>query len=56
MTPEQGKLYEFQLTNGDTLILRFDGFGQWMRPIWLDMASGETLVSPPPYVSVKQVG
>jgi len=53
LNPKQGKLYEFQMSDGSTLILRFDGFGQWMRPIWFEPATGATMDTLPPYVAVK---
>jgi hypothetical protein len=55
LNPKQGKLYEFQLVDGNTLILRFDGLGQWMQPIWFDTATGTIRNSLPPYVSFKQI-
>lgn len=55
LNAEQGSSYEFQLSDGSTLILRFDGFGKWMVPIWVEPATGETIDQLPPYKAYKKV-
>ena len=49
---EQGRTYEFTLSDGTVLRLRFDGLGKWMQPVWFEPATGATIHPLPPYVSV----
>ncbi|SOE87005.1 hypothetical protein SAMN05446935_7549 [Burkholderia sp. YR290] len=52
---EQGKMYEFTLSDGRILKLRFDGLGEWMRPKWFEPATGATIDPLPAYKSVKHI-
>jgi hypothetical protein len=55
MSFEEGKTYEFTLSDGQTLTLRFQGFGAYMRQIWLEPATGATTHQLPPYKSYREV-
>lgn len=49
-----GRKYRFFLSGGGIIVLRFDGFGAHMRPVWIDPVSGSE-VSLPPYVKYETV-
>lgn len=49
-----GRDYQFLLSDGRSVVLRFAGLGQHMRQVWLDPVSG-TEVNLPPYRSYKPV-
>lgn len=49
-----GRKYRFFLSGGGIIVLRFDGFGAHMRPVWIDPVSGSE-VSLPPYVKYEAV-
>jgi hypothetical protein len=55
MNAEQGRLYEFTWSDGSTTTLRFDGHGEWMKPIWVEPVSGEIINLLPPYISYKSI-
>jgi hypothetical protein len=52
---EPGKTYEFELSNGMTIRLRFAGLGERMAAVWVDPATGAKRNEPPPFKSYKQV-
>jgi hypothetical protein len=52
MSPEQGVIYDVELSDGTHVILRFEGFGQFMHPIWRNVNTNEELASGlPPFKS-----
>lgn len=55
LSVEQGKTYEFQLHDGSTLTVRYEGMGGWMETIWVDPATGARVTPLPPYVSCRQI-
>jgi len=55
MNFEQGKMYEFTLSDSSTLNLRFDGFGQHMQQVWFEPATGATMHQLPPFKSYRQI-
>ena len=49
-----GRDYQFTLSDGRNIVLRFKGLGQHMRQVWIDPVSGSE-VDLPPYRSFKLV-
>jgi len=47
-----GRLYKFVLSDGRKITLRFEGFGAYMRQVWIEPESGSEVDPLPPYVSV----
>ena len=52
---EQGKTYEFVGSDGTIFRARFDGLGQWMRPVWKDPETGAEFDPFPPIQSYRQI-
>ena len=44
LKPKYGKCYEITLSNGAKAIYRFDGFGERMKHIWIDVETGEVAI------------
>ena len=41
LKPEYGKCYEITFSNGAKAIYRFDGFGESMKLVWVDIETDE---------------
>lgn len=52
---KQGKRYQFVLSDGRTLVLRYEGLGQWMAAVWVDPNTNERIDPLPPYVSCHEL-
>lgn len=50
----EGHEYQFTLPDGQIIVLRFQGFGRFMQPVWVDAKSGAE-VELPPYRNYKLV-
>ena len=44
LKPEYGKCYEVTLSDGAVKIYRFDGFGEHMKYVWIDIESDEMVI------------
>lgn len=54
MTPEVGRLYEFVLSDGRLIVLRYEGMGNWMKTLWVDPKT-DKVIELPPYKSYRQL-
>jgi hypothetical protein len=52
---DQGKTYEFTLSGGVTLTLRYDGLGKNMQQVWYEPSTGATTHLLPPFTSYREV-
>lgn len=44
LKPEYGKCYEITLTDGTKAVYRFDGFGERMMHVWVDVETDEVVI------------
>ena len=44
LKPEYGKCYEVTLSDGKINIYRFDGFGEHMKYVWIDIETDEMVI------------
>jgi len=44
LKPEYGKCYKITLYDGTINIYRFDGFGEHMKYVWIDIETDEMVI------------
>lgn len=55
MNWEEKAVYEFRFSDGSTRVLRYDGLGRSMQPIWVDPLTSLPVHPLPTFVSYRRV-
>ena len=53
--PIYGKHYEITLSDGTSVVYRYEGYDKHVKPIWFDTKTGDT-VTDPAYIAIKEIG
>ena len=54
LKPVYGKHYEITLSDGTSVVYRYDGYGKHVEPIWFDTKTGDTITDPV-YIAIKEI-